>query len=166
MILFIPPSLQRSFKINMCYLHGVGVPQAVLVAVVEIMDGHELGEGLEAHVMNMADVCWPRMAGVTGHWPSADTGGHRGAQERVLSLRDGLCSSPAAPALETGPGLHCEVRSEMRHGHHVVGNWESLHFSFFLINLILFRYAYQREGVQIHHWRNSQSLWHCLKNFI
>ena len=41
----------------MCYLHGVGVPQAVLVAVVEIMDGHELGEGLEAHVMNMADVC-------------------------------------------------------------------------------------------------------------
>ena len=41
----------------MCYLHRVGVPQTVLVAVVEIMDRHQLRQGLEAHVMYMARVC-------------------------------------------------------------------------------------------------------------
>ena len=160
MILFIPPpSLQISFEINMCYLHGVGVPQAVLVAVVEIMDRYELGEGLEAHVMNMTHgVCWPRMAGVTGHWPPTDTGGPRGSEEGVLSLCDGLSASPAAaPALETRPGLHSEELGIT-----------SLHSPFSWSICILFSCAYQREGVQIlyYHWRNSQSLWHCLKNFI
>ena len=40
----------------MCYLHRVGVPQTVLVAVVEIVDRYQLGQGLEAHVMHVPRV--------------------------------------------------------------------------------------------------------------
>ena len=120
MIFFIPHLV---YSINICYLHGVGVPQTVLVAVVEILDRHQLGEGLEAHVMHVAMV--------TG--PQGDTGDPWRSEERILGLRNCLRAPGPAPALETGPGLHGEVGSEVRIT--LIITWNLNHLFFLLANL-------------------------------
>ena len=93
--------LPRHHCVVSLYLHGVGVTEAVLVAVVELL---HLAEGLEAEVHGVAvPLPGPRQP-------------EPGVEQRGLA-GDDLGAAPAAPALEAGPGLHTPAAAAASHGH-------------------------------------------------
>ena len=93
--------LPRHHCVVSLYLHGVGVTEAVLVAVVELL---HLAEGLEAEVHGVAvPLPGPRQP-------------EPGVEQRGLA-GDNLGAAPAAPALEAGPGLHTPAAAAASHGH-------------------------------------------------